>query len=547
MDLSLIILLNSIAVVLVAPVVIAALYLRRQSSKPAARIDLIRFAYNRFTDTSLLGIGEQLFCFLMFFLAPKWKSLSSFTDELKLIENATEKYRLVRYRIITQTRVAEKSAQATRALENELLKSLQKSNTYEQRALENDRDALIAVLARQYSRTNYLILKRLEVKRATTFALNSEVQSLKDLVFTVLEQKVEETEKEAAAGAAAIANSVFKIPDANRRNSLMERMEQKIRDREAEVLKKFEPRKTTQEEERAGAFVAKICDFVMGLNKSWDAAKKSVTDACIQADPNIDRAYKRLINHLAQAKLLAFASQQAEDRLNRLMMRNSRLIDKSQTLQNAFDLRSDATEDEFEMQNVMNKIKIKNLVLEQTLYRVDAAVRRLDMIKLLIAALPTSYNRGPLQQYSRLTYALCNYLTEVTNPNKLAAADAKNEPINFSERLSALEESTLMAFIKIAKDNSKKLNQNAYSKLERDIATVAKAIELERVNALSEFEKWNSLAGEAFLEQRELTHTVASQRSEQSSSILKMTERTLDVLNVTISIAEQRMRDSKAG
>ncbi|MBI2811013.1 MAG: hypothetical protein HYX67_09325 [Candidatus Melainabacteria bacterium] len=424
-------------------------------------------------------------------------------------------------------------------LENKLIKSLRKSNFYELKALNNPEDALMAVLARQCSRANYVILTRLRMQEQITFALHAEVESLEAQIPTLIEQRIEENERKAALSAS------FSINPAHFSNDLMERMERKIEAREADALKKYEPRKLSEEEERAAAFAAKICDIVLDYNKRWNAGVETVTNLCIGADPDIGRAHKRLIKHLTGAQCLASASQHEEDRLDDLIKRNYLVLEKTQTLSQAKELWVDVAQGATELQESISKLKIKNLVLQQTLYRIEAIVRRLDMLKLLIAALPNSHKYSSIQQYRKLTNALCKYLNEMMKQNK--PPTLANEPINFAERLSALEDSTLMAFIQIAKNNSKKLSQNAYAKLERDITAVAKSIETERISALSEFEKWNTLANEAFQDQRELTHAVASQRSDQSAAILKMTEQTLDVLSVTISIAEQRTRKSKAG
>jgi len=196
-----------------------------------------------------------------------------------------------------------------------------------------------------------------------------------------------------------------------------------------------------------------------------------------------------------------------------------------------------------ELSGALKIHKIRNLSIQQTLFRIEAIGRRLYVIKLLISALPGS-RKAEFWQYVELADALCAYVKDSFQQKNEPLG--KETPVDFGQRLSALEESTLMAYIRIAKGHSPQLSARAASRFNLDLATISTVLDLERCDAKFEFDKWTSLASQALQEKQELLHAVATNRCEASAGILKMTEQSLDVLSVTISLTEARAKKTKA-
>lgn len=184
----------------------------------------------------------------------------------------------------------------------------------------------------------------------------------------------------------------------------------------------------------------------------------------------------------------------------------------------------------------------KNLATEHQLFRVDGIVRRLYMIMILLKALPAS-KAEQLLQYTNVVNDLCSYLSQSWDGITEVKA-----PIEFSYRITHLEHSTLMAFVRIAKVDWKTLNEAAINQLKEKAANAANIIELEKQNQSDELTKWSNLADKAFEENKELIYFVASQRRDQCKEILKVTKQSLDVLELSLAVAEKkRTETSQAG
>jgi hypothetical protein len=181
-------------------------------------------------------------------------------------------------------------------------------------------------------------------------------------------------------------------------------------------------------------------------------------------------------------------------------------------------------------------IKTKNLSTQQTLFYVDAIVRRLSILALLIPAIPLA-KKSMQSQFIDLTNLVCVYLQTCTESQSTVVPSVPNDLVL---RLNTLEQNTLMMYIKIAKGESDKLSAKSLARLKDDVATIATALELERNDAAAELEKWSGIGTFAEQEHQVLLLAVAQNRRARCSEIIKLTDQTLDVLNVTVSMTEQR-------
>jgi hypothetical protein len=134
---------------------------------------------------------------------------------------------------------------------------------------------------------------------------------------------------------------------------------------------------------------------------------------------------------------------------------------------------------------------------------------------------------------------LCVYLKQAWS----GTIDDNKAPVEFSDRITELEHSTLMVFVRIAKVDWKHLNESTIAKLRDNVATAVTIIESEKQNQLDEFEKWSSLAQKSSKENKELIFFVASQRRDQCKAILEVTKQSLDVLDLSLSVAEKKRND----
>lgn len=260
----------------------------------------------------------------------------------------------------------------------------------------------------------------------------------------------------------------------------------------------------------------------MFIDKTSTVGKKLrvIREAAMAADPNIERAYNRLAEQLALGRKLMDASFEQEARLEQQLKKH----------QGKFD--------NIDLEAALKNHRRKNLATEHQLFRVDGIVRRLYMVMILLKALPAS-KAEELLQYTNVVNDLCSYLSQSWEGTTEIKA-----PIEFSDRITQLEHSTLMAFVRIAKVDWKTLNDSAIGTLKEKVAEVKTIIESERQNQSDEANKWSNLAGKASEENKELIYFVASQRRDQCREILKITEQSLEVLDLSLTVAEKKRNDS---
>jgi hypothetical protein len=186
-----------------------------------------------------------------------------------------------------------------------------------------------------------------------------------------------------------------------------------------------------------------------------------------------------------------------------------------------------------ELQISLSSHRRKNLQIERSLFRIEAIVRRLYMIKLLLTALPGT-KIEELLAYTRIANTLTTYL-QAEFGGKPISQPTKALP----ELLEEIETRTLMAYIRIAKGQSNRLSKRAEQRFVDDIATISRVIEIERNDAQTEFERWNNLTHQAVQEHRKLLHLVASERTTQSAHVLKTAQQSLEILSILTTRSAQ--------
>lgn len=296
------------------------------------------------------------------------------------------------------------------------------------------------------------------------------------------------------------------------------------------------------------SFVSQIRRYRYKCAERVSKARKAVTDAFRKIDPSLERAFKRLQTQLEQAHRTAQNSQNAEQGIEVLLGRERASLEqlksrdvKLGSADNSAQI-SHAEQSLAFMTDGLKVIKVRNLSIQQTLYSVDAIVRRLSILKMLISASPLSRS-GMRSQFIELTNSVLAYLQ---HHQQNSQEDTNCPSVNLAERLHTLEQSTLMKYLQFAKSESEVLNQNLVDRLKVDVAMMSESLDFERADAYAELEKWTSVAITAEADNQQLLLAVAQTRTARCSEILKMTEQTLDVLNVTISLTEKRSKQAKA-
>ena len=282
-------------------------------------------------------------------------------------------------------------------------------------------------------------------------------------------------------------------------------------------------------------------------------AKANISDMWRALDPSVDRAFRRLELHHQLAKRSAQLSMQAELEVEKSIAANQNHLKHMTERANSTDENvhrkgyaaeriPSLEESASALSDGLKSIKIRNLSIQQTLFCIEAIVKRLSILKMLISAIPVGKS-DIRNQFVDLSNSLSTYLQTCQNK---ASQSSNESPVNLVEKLHNLEQNALMMYIRIAKGDSTDLNAKAFDRLKSDIATISSALDLERADATSELEKWSGIAALAESDNQQLLLAVARNRTARCSEILKMTEQTLDVLNVTISLTEARTQKTKA-
>jgi hypothetical protein len=322
--------------------------------------------------------------------------------------------------------------------------------------------------------------------------------------------------------------------------SFIAKMEDKVQKREKDALKIPEWNESSEDVKGIEDAVERIANFGVAVGGLIENIKHAVNTA----DPSIDRAYNRFTKNLSLIQSLARNSSKQEEELEKKIESMSS-ANLSQRCENYRRQGEDALANTIaammesnvalakELQISLSSHRRKNLQIERSLFRIEAIVRRLYMIKLLLTALPGT-KIEELLAYTRIANTLTTYL-QAEFGGKPISQPTKALP----ELLEEIETRTLMAYIRIAKGQSNRLSKRAEQRFVDDIATISRVIEIERNDAQTEFERWNNLTHQAVQEHRKLLHLVASERTTQSAHVLKTAQQSLEILSILTTRSAQ--------
>ncbi|MBS2002018.1 MAG: hypothetical protein JST44_10970 [Cyanobacteria bacterium SZAS LIN-5] len=301
---------------------------------------------------------------------------------------------------------------------------------------------------------------------------------------------------------------------------------------------------------REDAILEKAILFGQHAYSRFNNLKSSLLDAVAAADSSVTNALSRLQSRLSQAREIAASSKDLEHRLevsiaseqDRLeQLKNNVGVDVEGGV-NAISL---AASMEISIQSLslsLDSIKRRNLSIQRILSYVDAITRRLVILKMLIDALPSS-SRTMNSQIVQISNSVCSFLKSFSDCEK---SQDSAVPADLIFRLHELEQNSLMSYIKIAKGEAEALSPKSLDRLKRDISNITAALDLERTDAASEFEKWSGISAAAEPENEKLLLAVAENRKARCSEIIQITEQTKEVLDLTVKMTQARLSNSKA-
>jgi hypothetical protein len=365
-------------------------------------------------------------------------------------------------------------------------------------------------------------------------------------------------ERAANGALSRLKGKSFLETNSNLHLSVIDRMEKKILEREVQIARDCEL-------VAAGRFVPKPPGprtiLLLNINRVSSvvstallSCRTKLAEVMVAVDPSVARALARLQLRFEQARTTADMSMAAELELENSIVAQTNQRDFMRDSADGIDVTDGrkffasarATSLDQSVKDLgagLELIKTKNLSVQQTLFYVDAIVRRLSILALLIPAIPSA-KKNVHKQFIELANQMCAYLQVWTASQNMTALSISNDLV---ERLNALEQNTLMSYIKIAKGETDDLNQKSFERLQRDVQVIATALELERTDAASELEKWAGIGEAAEQNNKLLLVSVAQNRQARCAEIIKLAEQTQDVLNITISLAEARVTKTKAG
>jgi len=388
--------------------------------------------------------------------------------------------------------------------------------------------------------------KQQEEQTAKTLLLRNDLEELEAATQRAYMRMQVSTAKTHAESAAKKAEEILARNYKGQAGEAIAKMEAKVAEREAKAKAPRVPVPEKSQPQISEADAARI-ESLFNTSSKLIALSGGIASVL---DPSMDRAYNRLNRLLKGSRKLASASLKEEDTLEaQLEIYDKQAVVWQQRLDEADrEVSSDALEklsswkasDEAahaELVLALQAHRKRNLLIGQRLFRIEGIVRRLYILKLLIAALPRSM-KEEFEQYIKLTDALSRYLE---NEWRSENADSGESP-DFANRLSTLERNTLMSFIRIAKSDRKELSAQSIVRLKSEISTMMPEFELEKSDQQVELDKWSALENQAIAGNKELLHAFASRRREQSATILKTVEQSIDVLQVILSRGDQQRK-----
>jgi hypothetical protein len=229
------------------------------------------------------------------------------------------------------------------------------------------------------------------------------------------------------------------------------------------------------------------------------------------SDPSIENAYNKLVCQLKDARKFAENS----------LLEESHLEEHCNQSKTAKELELNSL--------ALRRHRMKNILIDQQLFRADCIARRIFVLRLLISILPVT-ERDEIVAYKSLLTAFTTYVGQGwKGESKNDAADIKDDlPL----RLNALESRIQMTFINLVKTNLGDLIQNKIIALRECVPDIAETVENEIREQKSKLEWWQKVSRDAFENEAELALTVASRRVDQSIEVIDSLDRSREVLMI---------------
>lgn len=262
-------------------------------------------------------------------------------------------------------------------------------------------------------------------------------------------------------------------------------------------------------------------------------------------DPSLERAYERLCKQVENVRKLTDESVAEERLLQKEIeffdndarvfesrsemahkMRNKHLSDMAHLRMESSSARS------AELSLALKAHKRKNFWTAHRIFKLEVILRRLYVIKLLLSALPRSFNEE-FMLYKRLVSDVCAYLGETWSKTSDSDLD---QSLDLERRLSSLENRSVMVFIRLARGEMPHLSASAKSRIATNARSVAESLKAEAQQQRAEFKSWAKTARSGLKEKKEFVYAIACQRRDQYHQMMKTTEQAIEVLEVTATI-----------
>jgi hypothetical protein len=400
--------------------------------------------------------------------------------------------------------------------------------------LEDGREALEAETTTSLAK---LSQESLERKLAKT---RSEVETKNKLI----EERIKEREKLAAVQ----LNYKF---DNTATQSILARMEAKVIEKERKAQALLDPNSKENEPTLWSAAEKRIWSVLYRVNDLSSVYKEKISkafEAIASTDSSLERAFERTRTALKTAHTISSHADALELEVEGKILECEQLKSEWKHREEGYECDSSPAQHAaaraanyensiVEFSASLRKLKIKNLSNKQTLFRVDAITRRLRAVKLLLHALPGG-KKTESAQFADIANAVTEFLKHLSD-------NQSPETVNFAERMAALENRVLMLYITLAKGPSEQLKGGRLNQFSKDTKLISDALELDRLDAMEEYEKWDAVAKQALEEDRKILQLVASERRDQSVAYIKLLTQSLEVVSTTLTLAKARQAKGK--
>ncbi len=316
--------------------------------------------------------------------------------------------------------------------------------------------------------------------------------------------------------------------DQARTQSVIDRVELRVLEREMQAME------VSQVHEQRSLY-ANALSLAEQFSSRVVIAKSTIASVKLRLltlDPTINGAYSRLVSQYEVAQREAEISVLEESKLQRLI---GKTVLKIVQLQGTGDSTNDKLERAYlesrdELQRSLRQHKKKNLLVGQALFRVDALIKRVCVVRLLLSTLPYS----PAEQVQELRHIIervNKFLTEFLQLGEVSSeADCE---IDIAERLSLLEKSILRAYIRLARGGQ--LPPGKAKKFESKCESIKSLLIKQMVEEAANMLRWDSVLTTASEEEMELAFSVATQRFELCSSFKEHLKLCIDALEVSVA------------